>query len=67
MEESNKFYRKNLEAGQQGLSVAFGLATHRGFGHTLHSSSPTSYDSGHPRVKGIFRVSNGIECSGIAR
>ncbi|KAF9404859.1 hypothetical protein BGZ94_003906, partial [Podila epigama] len=30
VEESNKFYRKNLAAGQQGLSVAFDLATHRG-------------------------------------
>ncbi len=39
-EESNKFYRKNLEAGQKGLSVAFDLATHRG------------YDSDHERVKG---------------
>ncbi|MEQ8927359.1 MAG: methylmalonyl-CoA mutase, partial [Fulvivirga sp.] len=39
-EESNAFYRKNLEAGQKGLSVAFDLATHRG------------YDSDHPRVKG---------------
>ncbi len=39
-EESNKFYRRNLEAGQKGLSVAFDLATHRG------------YDSDHPRVKG---------------
>ncbi len=39
-EESNKFYRQNLEAGQQGLSVAFDLATHRG------------YDSDHERVKG---------------
>ena len=39
-EESNKFYRKNLAAGQQGLSVAFDLATHRG------------YDSDHPRVVG---------------
>ena len=38
--ESNKFYRKNLKAGQKGLSVAFDLATHRG------------YDSDHPRVKG---------------
>ena len=38
--ESNEFYRKNLEAGQRGLSVAFDLATHRG------------YDSDHPRVKG---------------
>ncbi|KAJ3122362.1 hypothetical protein HK098_002915 [Nowakowskiella sp. JEL0407] len=40
VEESNKFYRKNLAAGQQGLSVAFDLATHRG------------YDSDHPRVVG---------------
>lgn len=39
-EESNAFYRKNLEAGQKGLSVAFDLATHRG------------YDSDHERVKG---------------
>ena len=30
VEESNEFYRKNLAAGQQGLSVAFDLATHRG-------------------------------------
>ncbi|PYE85311.1 methylmalonyl-CoA mutase [Phyllobacterium leguminum] len=37
-EESNAFYRRNLEAGQKGLSVAFDLATHRG------------YDSDHPRV-----------------
>ncbi|KAF9159762.1 hypothetical protein DFQ27_006035 [Actinomortierella ambigua] len=40
VEESNKFYRKNLAAGQQGLSVAFDLATHRG------------YDSDHPRAIG---------------
>src|SRR6267154_2158237 len=39
-EESNKFYRANLAAGQMGLSVAFDLATHRG------------YDSDHPRVAG---------------
>ena len=38
--ESNAFYRQNLAAGQKGLSVAFDLATHRG------------YDSDHPRVKG---------------
>ncbi len=37
---SNAFYRRNLEAGQKGLSVAFDLATHRG------------YDSDHPRVAG---------------
>ncbi len=39
-EKSNEFYRKNLAAGQKGLSVAFDLATHRG------------YDSDHPRVVG---------------
>ncbi|KAJ2451855.1 hypothetical protein EV183_003317 [Coemansia sp. RSA 2336] len=40
VEESNRFYKANLAAGQQGLSVAFDLATHRG------------YDSDHPRVIG---------------
>lgn len=40
VEESNAFYKANLKAGQQGLSVAFDLATHRG------------YDSDHPRVVG---------------
>src|SRR5438067_5392048 len=39
-EESNKFYRENLKAGQMGLSIAFDLATHRG------------YDRDHPRVIG---------------
>jgi methylmalonyl-CoA mutase N-terminal domain/subunit len=39
-EESNAFYRRNLAAGQKGLSIAFDLATHRG------------YDSDHPRVIG---------------
>jgi methylmalonyl-CoA mutase len=39
-EESNAFYKRNLKAGQKGLSVAFDLATHRG------------YDSDHPRVEG---------------
>lgn len=39
-EESNAFYRRNLQAGQKGLSVAFDLPTHRG------------YDSDHPRVEG---------------
>src|SRR5690348_15707917 len=38
-EDSNAFYRRNLAAGQKGLSVAFDLATHRG------------YDSDHPRVR----------------
>src|SRR6202048_4251231 len=39
-EDSNAFYRRNLAAGQQGVSIAFDLATHRG------------YDSAHPRVRG---------------
>ena len=39
-EKSNEFYKNNLKEGQKGLSVAFDLATHRG------------YDSDHPRVKG---------------
>ncbi len=39
-EESNKFYKRNLAKGQKGLSIAFDLATHRG------------YDSDHPRVEG---------------
>ena len=39
-EDSNAFYRRNIAAGQKGLSVAFDLATHRG------------YDSDHPRVTG---------------
>jgi methylmalonyl-CoA mutase len=39
-EESNAFYRRNLAGGQKGLSIAFDLATHRG------------YDSDHPRVVG---------------
>jgi methylmalonyl-CoA mutase len=37
-EESNKFYRDNLAAGQTGLSVAFDLATHRGYDHAIISS-----------------------------
>lgn len=41
-EESNAFYRRNLKAGQKGLSVAFDLATHRG------------YDSDHERVQGCL-------------
>jgi methylmalonyl-CoA mutase N-terminal domain/subunit len=40
VEESNAFYRENIKAGQQGLSIAFDLATHRG------------YDSDNPRVVG---------------
>ena len=40
VEKSNEFYRANIKAGQQGLSVAFDLATHRG------------YDSDNPRVQG---------------
>jgi len=44
-EESNAFYRANLAAGQKGLSIAFDLATHRG------------YDSDHPRVAGDVGMS----------
>src|ERR687889_854977 len=46
-EESNAFYRRNLAAGQKGLSVAFDLATHRG------------YDSDHPRVSGDVGMAGG--------
>src|SRR4029078_4629126 len=46
-EESNAFYRRNLAAGQKGLSVAFDLATHRG------------YDSDHPRVAGDVGMAGG--------
>ena len=50
-EESNRFYRDNLEAGQMGLSVAFDLATHRG------------YDSDHPRVVGdVGKAGVAIDC-----
>lgn len=50
-EESNAFYRRNLAAGQKGLSVAFDLATHRG------------YDSDHPRVKGdVGKAGVAIDC-----
>ncbi|KAF1772298.1 Cobalamin (vitamin B12)-dependent enzyme, catalytic [Phytophthora cactorum] len=52
-EESNAFYRKNLAAGQQGLSVAFDLATHRG------------YDSDHPRVHGDVGMA-GVPIDSIA-
>src|SRR3982075_3662837 len=46
-EESNAFYRRNLAAGQKGLSIAFDLATHRG------------YDSDHPRVAGDVGMAGG--------
>jgi hypothetical protein len=48
-EESNAFYRRNLAAGQKGLSVAFDLATHRG------------YDSDHERVVGDVGTSEGAK------
>src|SRR5262249_5636748 len=48
-EDSNAFYRRNLAAGQKGLSIAFDLATHRG------------YDSDHPCVAGDF----GMACVAI--
>ncbi|MFO1172826.1 MAG: methylmalonyl-CoA mutase [Hyphomicrobiaceae bacterium] len=51
-EASNAFYRRNLAAGQQGVSVAFDLATHRG------------YDSDHPRVKGDVGMA-GVAISSI--
>ena len=41
-EESNAFYRQNLAAGQMGLSVAFDLATHRGYDSDHPASSATS-------------------------
>jgi methylmalonyl-CoA mutase len=41
-EESNAFYRKALAAGQQGVSVAFDLATHRGYDSTTRAWSATS-------------------------
>ena len=46
-EDSNAFYRRNLAAGQKGLSVAFDLATHRG------------YDSDHERVVGDVGIAGG--------
>src|SRR5262249_60388165 len=46
-EDSNAFYRRNIAAGQKGLSVAFDLPTHRG------------YDSDHPRVKGDVGMAGG--------
>ena len=51
-EESNAFYRRNLAAGQKGLSVAFDLATHRG------------YDADHPRVVGDVGKAGVSICSG---
>lgn len=38
VEESNKFYKKNIAAGQQGLSVAFDLPTHRGYSDNLNNN-----------------------------
>ncbi|MEM8934666.1 MAG: methylmalonyl-CoA mutase family protein, partial [Acidobacteriota bacterium] len=52
-EESNAFYRRNLAAGQRGLSIAFDLATHRG------------YDSDHPRVEGDVGMA-GVAIDSIA-
>ena len=52
-EESNAFYRRNLRAGQKGLSIAFDLATHRG------------YDSDHPRVVGDVGMA-GVAIDSIA-
>jgi len=52
-EQSNAFYRRNLQAGQKGLSIAFDLATHRG------------YDSDHPRVSGDVGMA-GVAIDSIA-
>ena len=52
-EDSNAFYRRNLAAGQKGLSIAFDLATHRG------------YDSDHPRVAGDVGMA-GVAIDSIA-
>ncbi|MFZ9080677.1 MAG: methylmalonyl-CoA mutase family protein, partial [Alphaproteobacteria bacterium] len=52
-EDSNAFYRRNLAAGQKGLSIAFDLATHRG------------YDSDHPRVTGDVGMA-GVAIDSIA-
>lgn len=50
-QESNAFYRRNLAAGQKGLSIAFDLATHRG------------YDSDHPRVEGdVGKAGVAVDC-----
>ncbi len=54
-EDSNAFYRRNLAAGQKGLSVAFDLATHRG------------YDSDHPRVSRSTRSTTCAPCSPASR
>ena len=54
-EESNAFYRRNLASGQKGLSVAFDLATHRG------------YDADHPRVVGDVGKAGVSICSEIGR
>ncbi len=56
-EDSNAFYRRNLAAGQKGLSVAFDLATHRG------------YDSDHPRVSAMsaWRASPSTRSTTCAR
>ena len=52
-EESNAFYKRNLAAGQKGLSVAFDLATHRG------------YDSDHPRVEGDVGKAAGVAIDSV--
>ena len=58
-EASNAFYKKNLAAGQQGVSVAFDLATHRGslaphsdIWYMYSVGALDRYDSDHPRVAG---------------
>jgi methylmalonyl-CoA mutase len=54
-EDSNAFYRRNLAAGQKGLSIAFDLATHRG------------YDSDHPRVSGSTPSTTCAHCFQASR
>ena len=50
-EESNAFYRKNLEAGQMGLSIAFDLATHRGYDRITNASSAMSARPASPSTR----------------
>ena len=50
-EESNAFYRRNIAAGQQGLSVAFDLPTHRGYDSDHPRASPTSARRAWPWIR----------------
>src|SRR3546814_5122811 len=55
-EESNAFYRRNLAAGQKGLSVAFDLATHRGYDSDHRSEEHTS------ELQSLMRISYAVFC-----